>query len=243
MSNVLPLTLPTPEQAEQNRRTQCTRAVHGYIQGGTDSLKNLPLAIKNALACEAWKERLTPNGQVVSNNSLLDWIDRPYPFGIGATVELVRDLIWADKGAVKLWTKAVKRAGGAPKGNNNAGKAKTTLYNVQGCSEKKTAAPPSGNTSEAAIRRLETEAANGSETAASLLDRVTAGELSPNAAAIEAGHRKKKITVRAEADALFAALMKTATAPEIALMAIKACDDEGLRTIFAGLADVLMARR
>lgn len=84
-----------------------------------------------------------------------------YPFGIGATVEIVRDLIRKDKEAVRLWDRAVRKAGGAPQGNRNAAKGKTTVDNIHSCSTER----PSGTSPEATIRRLEKDAGSGNEKA------------------------------------------------------------------------------
>lgn len=244
MAAVEYLRLPTPAEALEASRASITTDVHSIVSSGTQALATLPNFIRRALECEAWKDRTTPAGQRVSNADIFDWITAKYPYGIGATVDVVRNLIRDDAAALAMWDVATKRADGAPEGNRNAAKSETTFDNVKGCSgEIARPKAPTGNSGQTALRRLRKDADAGDAKAADLLDRVTGGEMKPHAAAVEMGYRPKTITVREDAAALFAALMKSASPAEIALMAIKECDDGGLRAIFAGLADVLMARR
>ncbi len=62
------------------------------------------------------------------------------------------------------------------------------LHNVQ---EVTATVAPTGNSADAAIRRLRKHAP-------ALLSRVLAGDLSPHAAMVEAGFRKRTITIKAD---------------------------------------------
>lgn len=106
------------------------------MPGGDDAgLTNVPQSIR---PLNATNRRLDPDG---------------VPAG---------DLIRHDKGAVRLWTKAVKRAGGnlriseQPRGENGrVGPKARSVDNIH----RTAGARPSGTSPEAAIRRLEAEAA------------------------------------------------------------------------------------
>ncbi len=106
--------------------------------------------------------------RVVEPRSWREFVETPPTKGLGATRKLVRRLVGGDQKALDLITKAEQ---------GQQGRRSDLVYNVQ---EVKA---PTGNTPEAALRRLRKDRPD-------LHARVIAGELSPHAAAIRGGYRK-----------------------------------------------------
>lgn len=203
MSNVAYLRPPTPEEVLLVRRGEVTRRTHDLVRQGGQSLRLLPDHIRDALKCEAWKDRVTPNGAAIANVSFLDWVTAPFPRGIEADVDIVRKLIAGDAAALVAFDEATHRSAGRP--------AKT-LHNVQGSTSPEA---PTGNTAGAAIRRLRKAADAGDAKAVDLLAQVVAGTVKPNRAAILMGWKRAAVTVPDDPAAFFDGLVKRITPAEI----------------------------
>jgi hypothetical protein len=91
-------------------------------------------------------------------------------------------------GALQEW-EAKKRKAGAPEGNQNAAREKTTVGDTYYC--------PSWDATEARgiRRRLQKRAIAGDDQAQAIVAKLATGELSPNAAAIAAGMREQYIRI------------------------------------------------
>lgn len=185
-SNVERLRVPTAEEALIFKRSSATDSAFSIIGKGRHGQELLPQCLLDAFECEAWRERKTPNGAQVCNSDFMEWVTAPYPRGLGTTPEVVRAILTSSPDAAKaqqallLWDRAIRRPHG---GDHRPDDSK--LYNVQD------ALPtPTGNSSAAALRRLDREAEKGNEAAASALKQVLAGDVSIHAAMVGCGLRK-----------------------------------------------------
>lgn len=91
--------------------------------------------------------------------------------------------------------RAIERPVGAPAGNQNA--AKTTVDNINGCSDQPGQERPTGTSAQAGIRRIRKAAEAGDATAAAALARVEAGEQSVHGAMIGLGWQQRTGTPQA----------------------------------------------
>lgn len=181
-ANIERLRIPTAEEALIHKRTTATDHTYGVIRDGGQSLKLLPHCLLTAFEVEAWKERRTPNGAMVSNDSFLEWVTAPYPRGLSATLEVVEAILTSAKDAAEaqqallLWDRATRREGGRP--------VVETVDNIHSFDR------PSGTSAAAGLRRLDREAEKGNEAAALALKQVLAGDVSIHAAMVGCGLRK-----------------------------------------------------
>jgi hypothetical protein len=171
MSNVERLRLPTPEEGVQNQRATTTESFHRASRTGGQSINNLPTFLRMALEVEAWKERPSPLGKIISNPSFSDWLKRPFPQGVDADPALVRRILADDVEALVLFDRAIEGTPGNPSGVNQHTKTEGggTVYNVNSSSEGR----PVGNSVNQGLRRLRKAAEAGDERAAELLREVT----------------------------------------------------------------------
>lgn len=118
--------------------------------------------------------------------------------GLNTSIAMLKRMCSDNTQALDALDKALQGKSGAPIGNVNA--SKTTVDNVHSCLEDR----PTGNSADAAIRRLRTHAIDRDTGEIldpkinELYEAVLSGEMSPNAAAIEAGFRKRMISIPAD---------------------------------------------
>lgn len=163
------------------------------VRSGRHEMENLPEYIKILVREDAWRERYSEVlGRMVTFSRFADFVAADIPDGLGTDIETVKKLIRDDNDA----RDAVDRAMEGKQG------ARTDLLdNIQ---EVNNTEAPTGTSSDAAIRRLRKHALDAEtgeildERIHDLYERVLAGELSPNAAAIEAGFRKRMISIPVE---------------------------------------------
>jgi hypothetical protein len=136
----------------------------------TQDLKQIPKLIVEIIERDAWK-KWRWIGSEFSAPSIDAYLEAHPPKGIGIGVDLFRRLILDNRPALDRFDQARQRGVGRPP-------ASEILDNVQ---DNKA---PTGNSVEATIRRLRKDHEE-------LYARWLTGELSANAAAIEAGFRKK----------------------------------------------------
>ena len=134
------------------------------------SLKELPETLKKVIATGAWKSWRWV-GSEFHQNSLGSYLTSPPPNGVGIQLDTVEKLIVGDEDAET----AYRREMVAEKGTNQHAKEGHDNVMIQG---------RQGNSRTYTLKRLKDEFPE-------LFERVKAKELSANAAAIEAGFRKK----------------------------------------------------
>lgn len=211
---------PTQAQGLLSRRSTITETLQQLIAQGGSALQLVPVTLKEALECEVWRDRLTPNKAVVSNATFLEWVTTPYPHGIGATVELVRELCQRDPAMLVAFDRAVQ----GQHGGDRRSAAATNLDNVQvGAPE-----APTGNSAQAGIRRIRKAAEAGDVEAAAALARVEAGEQSVHAAMLALGWRRKTVTLPDDPSALAEAALKRCGALGLFKQTVLALDRKDL---------------
>lgn len=141
----------------------------GIFYGG-GSLKNVPTLIKRVLSEGMWRERIAvKTGERVTFDRFEQFVTEQPIRGLGASMDVVRNIIRDDVEAVDLLDQAVQ---------NPHGKHTPDVDNVN-ITER-----PEGNSADYALRKLRKDAPE-------LHARVIAGELSPHGAMVEAGFRKR----------------------------------------------------
>lgn len=167
---------------------------------GRAGLSQCPAMLKRVITDRAWECRMIPerDGEVVHFDTFLDFVHHhPYQ-GLGADVPTLRRICEGDREALEMLDGVDGVLKKGPGGNNNPQGAnqhvrpqkEVTLDIVQG------EHAPSGNSSGAGRRRLAKHRPD-------LSARVRAGELSVNAAMIEAGFRKKPTNLEVALRAYF----------------------------------------
>lgn len=150
-----------------------SKSAHTLHQSITKALKfgemlqRFPMLIEEAIDHEVWRFRTCrAKGRPFSN--LIEYLEHNEPDGCQVSKERVEQLIAKDAAVLTKWRKAVTGADGVRHGYDNI----TTSHPITGTSRAYT------------LDRLSREAPH-------LHAAVCAGELSANAAAIQAGFRKK----------------------------------------------------
>lgn len=172
-----------------------------YVQGlriaireGTFGLSDVPELIKRVILEDAWREReIEQTGQVATFKRFVDFVAAKPLDGLGTDLATVKRLCRDDAGAVDLIDRVTQHA---------SGPQQTTGNNVPELR-------PEGNSAAKALRRLRKDRPD-------LHARVLSGELSPHAAAVEAGFRRRTITVPLEPEAAAAALRRHFTPDQLA---------------------------
>lgn len=157
------------------------------LRDGSYGLKEFPERLEKILRTSAWKRRVIPqNDEEVEFASFAVFVETPILKGLGSTVEQVQKLC-VGRGVVEALLDA------ALQGKHGGDKSNVNNVNV---------ARPQGNARQRVIRRLRQEGKGG------LLDQVLSGELSANAAAIEAGFRRpmRSVPIDSPASAINALL-------------------------------------
>ena len=175
---------------------------------GTAGLSSVPGLLLRVIRENLWQERvIIRTGEVVRFERFEEFVRTKPLEGLGTDIKTLMRLCGDNTEVQAELVKVVKALPGAPSGNQNA--AKTTVDNINSCfvSER-----PTGTSRAYALRKLETDSPE-------LYTRVVAGELSPNAAMVEAGFRRKTITVPVDdIDALARRLRKALTEDDIAAL-------------------------
>ena len=146
----------------------CSSAEEALRWGG-NYIENVPGLIRKIIINRAWEAREVKHEGIVKLNSLQELITEKPLRGWGTTVEKIQSLIGDDPELLVMFREALK--------NKTGPKAEDSLNNI-------VTKTITGNTKAYTLTRLSKEAPE-------LYERVKAGGLSANAAAIEAGFRKK----------------------------------------------------
>lgn len=127
---------------------------------------------------EAYKQWLDPvREEVYESETLGEFIVKPMPGGLGLTFDLVRDMCRIDPEVERIVLQEIPAA--AANGEYGNGRSRSDIIR-----------PTHGTAETYTLSRLKRDRKD-------LFDRVIDGEMSANAAAIEAGFREKKVTVPA----------------------------------------------
>ncbi|GMU54983.1 MAG: hypothetical protein AMXMBFR33_41290 [Candidatus Xenobia bacterium] len=164
--------------------------------GEADGLANIPGLLKRTIVNECWRIRQCDiSGRIYEFRTFEEFVDALPLEGLGSSMAQLRDLCRRDPEALDLLDKVTQRIGGRPAKEEptepyaeEAG-PRETFDSVKGFPEvAPVALAPTGNSCAAALRRLRKDRPD-------LHAEVLAGNKSPHAAMVEAGFRRKSISL------------------------------------------------
>lgn len=184
----------------------------GYLRSavmeGGAGLKDVPGLLKRTIDEELWRERIIiRTGEMVAFHRFIDFVTAQPLEGLGADVATLRRLCADDMPVLN----AIDRAIQAQHGGDRSKSYSVRLAPVEEVEGKDGAAHDAGNRADYALRRLRKDRSD-------LHTRVLAGELSPHAAMVEAGYRRRTITLPADVPDAARALRRHFTAAQIAAL-------------------------
>lgn len=147
------------------------------FQRADGSLKNFPGLLKKIISEKAW-ERRVHNGRVIELSSLRELIESKPVDGWGQDPAKIEAVIRDDVEALAMWREAMTEE---PGGDRQSKEHKSNTDNVSNAFT----CDNHGNSRSYTVARLKQQAPE-------LFEKVVSGELSANAAAIQAGFRKVK---------------------------------------------------
>ncbi|GAA1065272.1 hypothetical protein [Streptomyces asiaticus] len=168
-----------------------------------NGLEAVPGLVKEVLLEGAWREFITPRGELVKHGRFVDFVTTPPTKGLGASVNLIKRLVEPDPEATDLLDQALQQATGRPE---------------ESVSNRNTSRPV-GTTKTAALRRLRKDKPE-------LHAEVLAGRLSAHAAMVQAGFRPKTVSVPVSRPDSIAAALRRHLSPDDIARLIKHLLDE-----------------
>jgi hypothetical protein len=154
---------------------QIVQSLSEAVWSGEANLSTIPGLLKRVIKEGMWQRRMVlKTGEIVQFRRFAEFVASPPLEGLGTDIKTLQRLCADDKEALVLIDEAVQNRHGVNQHTED-------LYNIQ-------ERAPSGTSQAATIRRLRKDRPD-------LLERVVAGDLSPNAAAREAGFRAHKVAV------------------------------------------------
>ncbi len=152
-----------------------------------DISDEIPNLVKRVIAEEMWKEhQFERTGKVYQFENFRDFIETEPPGGLGSTLEQINYICRDDKEALDMIDQAVKNPVGKPK----------TVYNIHSLEKRKTHTyvRPAGTSIQRGLRLLR-ERAKDNAKIAGIRDKVLSGEITVNAALIEAKLRVPRTSI------------------------------------------------
>lgn len=141
--------------------------------------------MKNIIQSDMWRDRIVrQTGQQATFKRFRDFVEAYPPEGLRTTISMLIQICntYGDMEAVDMIAQVEAGERGAPEGNKNA--SKTNVDNINICNDDKVTGD--GTSTTYTMRRLAKDAPE-------LHKAVVSGELSPNAAALQAGFRRRKL--------------------------------------------------
>jgi hypothetical protein len=175
-----------------------------WSEGALD-LQAVERLLGEVIESGAWQSFHTPNGVSVKPANFREFITAEPFQGLGATEEKIAALLGDDNNAVVKMRNLLKGRPGRPS------TPKESHNNVMGLTQ--------GNRRDYTLDRLQRDAPE-------LFDAVQRKELSPNAAAVQAGFRPKTFTVRADRPESIVSTLRRQLDPEVLAMVTKLLSKE-----------------
>jgi len=179
-------------------REQTVEALSGALRSGRHGLDVVPGLLRRAIEEEVWKERkdwrLTRE-IIPAFPSFRAFVEAKPPRGLGTTPEMIERIIQDDTETVLLFRAATTGKKGRPRKGEERNSDNVTINDGR------------GNSRPYLLDRLKRNRSD-------LFNKVVAGEMSANAAAIEAGFKKKPTPL----DALTAAWRKASAEERAAFL-------------------------
>lgn len=154
---------------------QLVDTAYGSYREAGSGLKYFPALMKKIISNKAWEKRVK-QGKVIELSSLRDLIIKAPIEGWGEDPAKIEALIKDDAEALAMWHLEMTPEHGGDHGNQYTGGKSNNIT---------LAAPDRGTSRSYTVARLKQQAPE-------LFEKVVSGELSANAAAIQAGFRKVK---------------------------------------------------
>lgn len=209
-----PSTVPGEDDARI--RQDVVDSLHLAIRDAGRGLQTLPTFVEEAFEREVWKHPRKLDMGMVEAMPFHEFVTSPYPRGLDTTIPIIKALLAAspEKGAAERAVILIDKAmhGDQKHGGDRRSASATNVDNIH-------VGRPTGTSAQAAVRRLRKAAEAGDTKAATILSMVEAGEMKPNAAAIEMGWRKKTRTIVEEPAPAIAFAIELAGAPGTAAAA------------------------
>ena len=184
-------------------------ALGSAVSHGNENVAQIPALLVQIVDDNRWQHFITKLGKEVSYERFEDFAAMQPTAGLGISVEVLAKLVQGDPVAVAALDRAVQKPDGAPVGNKNAAKDKTTVDNINSCIER-----PTGTSEAATVRRLRKDRPD-------LHAQYLANQISANAAAVLAGFRPKTFTVRADRAESIVGTLRRQLDPEVLAMVTK----------------------
>jgi hypothetical protein len=177
---------------------ELVRLTESALRHGTEGLGSLPAMLKELLGNGAWQRFEVPSGEVIIYERFTEFVVANPPRGLGADTDLVRRNVAHDPMALDLLDQALQNP--------------PALHNIQGRA-------PTGTSKDAALRRLRKDRPD-------LHAEVLAQRLSAHAAMVEAGFRKRTLTVPIDPARIASTLRRHLSPEQLAqLVAALSSDD------------------
>jgi len=168
-------------------------ALGSSLRYGGNALEAVPDLLKKLLAEEAWREFVTKRGELVRHERFADFVTTPPLKGLGASMELIDRIVGtSDPDLLRMLREAKKGKPGRPRKGEEKGSDSD---------------PISKDGADAAADRLAREAPEEYEA-------VRRGEMTIHAAAVAAGIRKRRISIRLDDPASAIRSIRNNASPE-----------------------------
>lgn len=176
-------------------------ALGSSLRRGGNALEDVPGLLTRILVEEAWREFVTPRGELVRHERFVDFVTTPPTAGLGATMRLIEKIVDSIDDEAER-SQAQNLLDQARQGRQGA---RSDLGNI--VTEVRR---PEGNSKAKAHRRLRKDRPD-------LHDEVLAGRISAHAAMVQAGFRPKTLSVpTSRPDSIAAALRRHLSPDDIA---------------------------
>lgn len=173
-------------------------ALGSAIRYGGSSLADVPVLVIKVVDGDLWKKFRSPAG-IEEHRSFEEFVQKPSPGGLGATVPMLKDFCRSDKAALDAIDRAVQ---------GRQGRRSDLVDNINEVDR------PTGTSESAALRRLRKDRPD-------LHSQVLNGELSAHAAAVQANFRPRTFTVRADKPELIVGTLRRQLDPKVLAIVAK----------------------
>ncbi len=164
------------------------------LYGASDGLRDVPEMLRSVIEHGLWRERVVEEtGELVSFERFEDFVTTPPLEGLGSSLKQLRNICQEDRTALDWLDRATVGGHGGDRKSQDIKSHNITLEEVPKAR--------TGTSNTYALRKLRKDRPD-------LHQRVLADEISPHAAMVEAGFRKKTLTVPAGIDAAARVLIK-----------------------------------
>jgi hypothetical protein len=177
--------LKTTNMQQQIHNGQLVTGLMKALLDGERSLSNIPLLVKRIIKDEMWQEfYVDRTKQTVTHapSAFVSFVTAQPMEGLGTNIEMLERICAEDKEALSLIYQATQGKHGGDRGNQYTG-GKADIISL--------ATNQHGTSRQHALRKLR-------KSRPDLHAKVLKGKLSPHAAMIEAGFRKKTMTIQSD---------------------------------------------